>query len=175
MIIVFTLLSVTFVSAKGLELSANAGLAINPQWDPTVNFGITASKAIAKQITAEVEIFYYLQAHEDLGMAGIEFSSYAWNVNLYGHYSLARKGAKFNPYVSVGAGIFSAYAKSTVTVWGMTETNSKTETKLNAGFGGGFKYALSKKSGLRFDARYMIIMGLEGDIIRITAGYYKVL
>ncbi len=165
------MLLVPFCAAKGFEISADAGvigLGLNNKWDTNLTIGATGSIPLTDRITAEAEFFYYLSSIKKPELAGIEFSSSAWDLNLYGLYHFAKRNLKIKPYAALGGGILSSYARWTV----IGRTDSYRETKFDIGVGGGVKYPFGKRSGLRFDVRYIVIFGIKGDLARISAGYY---
>lgn len=168
-ITLFFILSVSISAARDFEVSANAGIALNPRWDTSLTFGITGSTPIAKKIIGEAEFFYYLNAAEDPGIQGLTVSSSAWDLNLYAHYLFKLRNAKIKPYASLGVGIFNGRVAWD---WGGFGAWSESKTRFNVGFGGGAKYPLNEKSGLRIDVRYIIIFEAIGDVVRLTAGYY---
>jgi hypothetical protein len=166
------LMLVTLSAGREFDLSINGGLAINPKWDTAPTFGIIGSTPYNDNITIEGEFFYYMNAQEDFGIEGLSYSSFAWDLNVYALYFFHLANAKFKPYASFGAGVFGVHVKATWDMIWFQGTDTWSKTKFNFGFGGGAKYPLNNKSGLRFDARYIVILGLNGDVIRITAGYY---
>lgn len=166
------LMLITLSAGREFDLSINGGLAFNPRWELAPNFGITGSTPFNDNITIEGEFFFYLNAKEDLDIPGLSYSSYAWDMNVYALYFFNLANAKFKPYAALGAGVFGAHVKTTWEMGLFKGSDTWSKTKLNFGFGGGAKYPLNEKSGLRFDVRYIIIVDIIGDPIRITAGYY---
>jgi opacity protein-like surface antigen len=171
--IVLVLLLVSFSAGKDFEVSGNAGaigFGINHTWATSLNFGVTGSTPLFDKIIAEAEFFFYLSPVKGFNPEFFSTSSYAWNVNLYGLYPFTLKNPKIKPYAALGMGFFSGHTSVKSTLFGDW---SNTDTNFNFGFGCGAKYALNEKSGIRFDARYIVIMETIGDILRVTAGYYK--
>jgi len=166
------LMFVTLSAGREFDLSLNGGFAINPKWEPAPTFGIIGSSPINDKIIVEGEFFFYMNAQEDFNIEGLSYSSYAWDLNVYALYLFNLAKSKIKPYAALGAGVFGAHVKATWDFVWFQGTDTWSDTKFNFGFGGGAKLPLNEKSGLRFDARYIVILGYNGDTIRITAGYY---
>lgn len=159
---------VSFAAAKDFELSLNGGLAVNPRWDMGPVFGIAGSMPLKANIKVEAEFFYYMKTVEDPGIQGLEVSGSGWDLNLYAHYLFNTSKGKLKPYASLGFGVFNISQEWNWAGFGGWDDNV---TKLNVGIGGGARLPLNEKSGLRVDIRYIVIFGVIGDVIRITAGY----
>ncbi|MFC2156123.1 outer membrane beta-barrel protein [Acidobacteriota bacterium] len=170
--IILVLLLVSFSAGKDFEVSGNAGaigFGLNNAWATSLNLRVTGSTPLFNKIVAEAELFFYLSPLKEFNFGDTSTSSYAWNLNLYGLYPFNLKNPKLKPYAALGVGFFSAHISVKSTMLG-NWTN--TETNFNFGIGCGAKYTLNEKSGIRFDARYIVIMETIGDILRVTVGYY---
>ena len=152
--------------AKTLEIGPNLGLAFNPNWSTTFFIGATASTQIQGPLWGEAEFFFYLSPFKQ--WFWIEsMNSSAWDLNLSGLYYFKLQKTKITPYAAIGVGIFGWHIDRIVEWFGGQEWS---KLKFNFSFGGGVKYPLNEKMSLRFDARYIVIIGTSGDVIRLTFG-----
>lgn len=163
-------LAITSISAKGFEVSANGGLDFG-KFETGLVLGLTGGTPLSGNILGEVEFYYYFGTVEDPGIPGMDFSGSAWNLNASALYTFKLDKSKIVPYAAFGLGIMSMTGK-VKSDWGDW---SDSQSKFNIAPGAGIKFPMNDKSGIRADVRYIIILGVNGDVVRVTVGYYRTL
>lgn len=165
----------SFSYSQKTEISLNFGLAMNPKWDTSMAIGAIINSSIFGRIQAEGEFFFYTNADKESDYIDqYSSSSSAWNINVFLLYPFFTEGSNFIPYVALGSGVFHQGGTWEID-WGFfTNSGDWSSTKLNLAAGGGFKYLFSGTMGLRVDYRAFFILGVSGDVHRITIGIFKV-
>ncbi|MEW5795577.1 MAG: outer membrane beta-barrel protein [Candidatus Zixiibacteriota bacterium] len=108
---------------------------------------------------------------DGLGLTALEFLA-----DVKYMFSTGQEAKPFVPYLVATAGMTNlSFDDATVTEAGETtviDMSDVSATDLTLGFGAGFQYMLSPKTGLWFDGKYMIIMteGESTSYVPIRAG-----
>lgn len=195
-ILIFFLLLATmaaFGKAAEFALSLNNGGIRN-----CFTVGISPSLRLSRHFSLEMEFFIYPNFREELRFysdillpdnekSGVERNkNSAYNISLAALYELKIKSLKtFVPYITAGIG-FLHQGKSSEYISYTGDDNHMykgSKNDLHVALGGGFKYRLTDKAGLRFDCRWISAFGIYGDDgitapefdafgVRFTGGFY---
>jgi len=182
----------TFINAGTVELAVNNG-----SFENYFTVGVSPSIKLFKNFYLEGELFYYPRLWEN-EITHIEEISYeglyvngtghskasAININISVLYQLKFKSNwKWFPYLTTGAGSLNVVEKwqwSGIDEIGYINPNHKHwENHWSFVFGGGIKYGLNDRVGVRFDARFIYTLSHEesGNFLgffgsRFTGGFY---
>lgn len=182
-----------YAEAGEFELSLNNGAIRN-----CFTVGIAPSLKLSRHFSLEMEFSLYPNFREEFqsdfeynipgnGNSGRErIKNSAYNISLAALYELKIKSLKtFVPYITAGIGFLHRGKSSEYLSYSGDENHMYKSSKndLHVALGGGFKYRLTDKAGLRFDCRWISVFGIYGDDgttapefdsfgVRFTGGFY---
>jgi len=176
--VIFVLLFfLSFIGYSGdMEIGVHAGIS-GGDFDSGLAFGIDFSKKISKDLMLDADFTFYPSPTEEAEYQDIygsgSVSTSAWNLNVSALYLINLENSDFIPYITGGIGLFnfnvSADVSSTYFSFGLSESS----TDFNIGVGGGFKYYLNEKTGIRAEVKYFnVFAGDNYGVFRITGGAF---
>jgi opacity protein-like surface antigen len=183
-----------FENASGFELSFNNGAIRN-----CFTMGISPSLRLSPHFSLEMEFYIYPNFREEYqyyyenSLPGNQSwrwgrsKNSAYNISLAAQYELKIKSLRaIVPYFTAGVGFLSrAQSLEDISYSGEgTHIDKNSRNDLHVAVGGGVKYRLSDKAGLRFDCRWISALAIykeDGSSIlpdfdtfgvRLTGGFY---
>lgn len=195
-ILIFFVLLITmaaFGKAAEFELSLNNGairncftVGIAPSLKLSRHFSLEMEFSIYPNFREEFQSYYEYNLPDNENAGRDRSKNSAYNISLAALYELKIKNLKaFVPYITAGIGFLHrgktlenrSYNSNEIQIYNSSKND------LHVALGGGFKYRLTDKAGLRFDCRWISAFGIYGDDgttapefdsfgVRFTGGFY---
>jgi len=156
-------------SAQQKDLSFSAGVG-GGDYHPCFVAGLSGSIPVWPLVQGEAEVFYYRMPGDRSTVEGLAITSTAVDVDLALLLQAGAAGRTVVPYASIQAGLI--YESETWKYSLLKTKESHSYSLWNVGLGAGVKVLLGPKSGLRFDFRWLRVLGRNVQVPRASLGFF---